>query len=145
MKREIKFRGKRLDNKKWIYGDLIHIDKSDIGIVTDYAHWQGCRVDPKTVGQFTGLLDRNGKEIYEGDILALPANGKEAEFEFIGWEGLYPAYVRLYAVSYHAGDCGFGLCLLHEALHDNPDICGLAGHDRMYILGNIHDNPELIK
>ncbi|WP_297409570.1 YopX family protein [uncultured Alistipes sp.] len=143
--REIKYRGKSIGENKWVSGSLWR-DTRD-GTTHIWSEELKCwvKVDPATVGQFPNLHDKNGAEICEGDILALPANGKEVEFEFVGWEGLYPTYVRLYAVAYHAGECGFGLCFPHEALHDNPDICGLAGHDRMYIIGNIHDNPEILK
>ena len=67
MKREIKFRAKRVDNGEWVYGCLIQrIDCTEIhdGVFT----WA---IKPETVGQFTGLLDKNGVEIYEGDIVHL--------------------------------------------------------------------------
>lgn len=71
--REIKFRGKRLDNGEWIEGDLLRMldhwfifpDPAPEGI-DKYA------VDPATVGQYTGLKDKNGKEIYEGDVIRSP-------------------------------------------------------------------------
>lgn len=119
--RQIKFRGKRLDNDEWVYGDLIHIDDSDIGIVTDYDHWQGCRVDPETVGQFSGLLDRNGKEIYEGDILCC-----KDDPDFL------PETIEF--------DEG---CFMAKDGYTSVPISTIDTRYRV-IIGNIHDTPDLL-
>ena len=99
--REILFRGKRIDNDEWVYGFLVEAlncvtDKNETFIIEQDATYFtygefACAVEvkPETVGQFTGLCDKNGKKIFEGDIVESP-NGTQG---FIEWQNAECAFL----------------------------------------------------
>jgi uncharacterized phage protein (TIGR01671 family) len=124
--REIKFRGKRKDTGEWVYGYFTRNDESGRCYITTQSKTGGAypwEVDPATVGQYTGINDKNGREIYEGDIVTGLFNhtdiighivySSDATF-FIKRKGLY----------------GIGL--------NNAE-------DWLEVVGNIYDNPELLE
>ena len=128
--RPIKFRGKSIDGKEWLYGDLVSsADKKRFAIlVNNKESYDECEVAPETIGQFSGLYDCNKKEIYEGDILKW-SNGRSYVVKF--WEGMFYASVE------ECNDGILGGFPLH-ALTDYEDR-------KCEIVGNIFDNPELLK
>lgn len=138
--REIKFRGKRLDNGEWVYGDY-HYRVGGVHCIIDMQpDFQGKvayvvnQVDSETVGQFTGLHDKNGKEIYEGDIvkwiLTMPGVGVNGGYDEYETEEI--GEIQWDAGALHLGEyCAAGFA------YDSEDYAE--------IIGNIHDNPESLK
>lgn len=116
--REIKFKAKRLDNGEWVLGDL-HLN-------TPYPHihfgfGNRAKIDTDTIGQFTGLHDKHGKEIYEGDIVRFD-NHLQGVSKVLYDSGQYTVESKNYSTA-----------LTYR----------IAFHT--IIIGNIHDNPELLK
>lgn len=132
--REYLFRGKRLDNGEWVEGAFCPkncdmpfspmVDKPSI--IKLNAPFDGFwfDVDPATVGQFTGLMDKNGKRIFEGDVL----EGNDFD-----------------------ADDGYGVVEWNDgAFEINNHYVSATFHENYWgkdfeIIGNIHDNPELVE
>lgn len=115
--RTIKFRGKRLDNGAWMYGSLVILNGRHFIFDNADRH----EVDPTTVGQYTGLNDTNSQEIYEGDIFQA---GYFGGVDVVMWDNENTRYIGR-----------------------SPQGCiSYVGREpAVKIIGNIHDNPELLK
>lgn len=133
--RTIKFRGKPVKSRfiqedDFVYGNLSAEERGVYRIVKpmDVVFSDSYRVNPKTIGQFTGFVDKNGEEIYEDDIFRWSVDN------------------NLYRVGYCCG-----MFVASEDLSDTELLGGSPLHkfleirENCEIIGNIHDNPELIK
>lgn len=125
--REILFRGKRTDNGDWEYGDLWcnPYGKRVVCIVSpinDQGTTGGNEVDPETIGQYTGLKDKNGKKIFEGDIVCHDFGEKQIgkQYAIVKWSEKYASF-QLKPI-------------------DDWMFCNLSDVE---VIGNIYDNPEL--
>ena len=121
--RTIKFRGKT-DSGKWCFGYFLHDGQRGRFVITD-GLLEINRVNPDTVGQYTGLKDKNGKEIYDGDILA--HNGEPIGYIVDGVRG-YCFDVMYFSPKYEESWSLYGVVV--EDFHGDVEI-----------IGNIHD-PE---
>lgn len=130
--REILFRGKRIDNGEWVNGTpfisqncckmifamALHPDFVEDGNV---YYSEGYPVDPETVGQYTGLTDKNGKRIFEGDICKIHNLVYKVEFKYSQWQ----------------------FTILSKTVYCYPAFNSYCG-EYCEVIGNIHDNPELL-
>ena len=128
MKKEILFRGKRLDNGEWVEGSLIGEDVI-VGKIVDFEEdyfttefWY--KVDPETVGQFTGMTDKNGTKIFEGDIVKEKHKVHERIYSIFWRNDCFSMSAQTKDVSYY----------LDEIISSHCEV-----------IGNIYDNKELLK
>lgn len=128
--REILFRGKRVKDGQWEYGDLWcnPYGKRVVCImspINDQGTTGGNEVDPETVGQYTGFKDSNGNKIFEGDICNFCNNdGGFTDYEVL-WFG--------------------GKWAVRKTSYNAVDDLDLFFCERSVVIGNIYDNPELMK
>ena len=138
--RKIKFRGKRTDNGEWVYGDLIqNVDCVKIREQEkDVKHIaKSFEIDPETIGQFTGLKDKNGTMIWEGDIVKATVSYNNA------FQDRVDVKTNIYEVKYHEKYCYFYLARKqNNLLFDGNWSYYLK---EIEVIGNIHDNSELLK
>lgn len=128
--RVIKFRGKDKYTGKWVFGDLVHSKGITTNGLYDRVMVGGYHVIEETVGQFTGVFDKNSKEIYEGDILLYRYEDK------VDSRGYSDSYCEVSFEDGHFGWIGEITGELHPFEKEKED---------WMVSGNIHDNPELLK
>lgn len=153
MKRTIKFRGKSIDNGEWVYGDLNQIfvpegSTEDCPSISD--KFDGTFfVHPNSVGQFTGIVDKDNEQIYEGDIIRIDSHA------WLDWKELDGVNAEIvydngtFEARWKNPDAG------KPYPFQNPDdeedveaeyVCEFIGNlpNTIEVIGTIHDNPDLL-
>lgn len=139
--RVIKFRGKSIDEGKWVYGDLLQFYLNGEPVKTNFyiLPFEVEKIDEHTyenqpvsicydtIGQFTGMYDKNGNEIYDGDIVKITGSNEAKHVTYSDKEAAF-------GIQYPDG--GFFAFTF--------DISGISEYC-YEVIGNIHDNPELLK
>ena len=135
MKREILFRGKRIDNEEWVEGSLL-TTKYNTYIIPMYdefvSYQRPISVNSETIGQFTGLTDKNGVKIFEGDVIRYIEHNRFLLNSFaaiVCYDSLVAAfgYINNTQFMYYFSD------------FDEIDVDFLPHTE---VIGNIHDNPN---
>ena len=125
--REILFRGKCKTDNEWVYGFPYVTRKNAVKInwyCSEFGSMRTDEVDPETIGQYTGLTDKNDKKIFEGDIVECVSDGEQAVISWL-------KYFACFGLSFDGWCCGF----------DDYDF----SLNDFKVIGNIHDNPEILK
>ena len=163
--REMLFRGKHTDNGAWIEGSLIHCDLTNGGCYTAILEpddsnsrpfefpylccesgcidGYACPVNPATVGQFTGLTDKNGKKIFEGDIIKSD-NGKQSAISVVIFGEYYPKMFYKMLDTLCPGKIHIPAVGFYAISVDKNEEMILFQSRCVTVIGNIHDNPELL-
>lgn len=138
MSREILFKAKRTDNGEWVEGDLIHAPDGRMAISTEKDLME---VNPETVCQYTGLTDKNGKRIWENDIVSnkwcFACGNSVVRF------GEYKDFHM--PETYQCGNLGFYLEHMNKKDNRNVRKDMIYFANKCEVIGNIFDNPELLE
>ena len=139
--REVLFRGKRTDISEWMYGNLVTLN----GVVCIFDNGMSVEVNSETVGQWTGLLDKNGAKIFEGDIVGKDCWNRgviDTLFEIVFRDGCFG---MINYIDWLATDGETGIDEVYYAFYDNEREERFETERRVEVLGNMFDNPELMK
>lgn len=123
------YRGKRIDNGEWVEGNLLYDREQNEAFIAESFEDRAANireVDPDTVGECTGLRDKNGKLIFEGDIVRC--------------DELFTAVVK-----WDSSHARFVLAIIYEAEIDDYVNLTRGKADKLAVTGAIHDDPELLK